>query len=482
MLTDISIKAAYPVAAAMASRGVALGVAQETPLARMVGAIVGEAALISSGVVDSAETTPDYPTALADASRTIGPAGVSEHDVITAEMIRVGALGVGASLSIAQNVVTPLIRSTVEQIDYIAVEATEAATKPLQLVPFFYKRIWNSPVVDTLCGRYATASQDLALRPLALAVPTNWVAALSTGIPSIDSHVAEFIADCDVDFLSTVWSEAFTTGNRKLVDVINAPFTAEGGTFGRTDAALMIYLAIRQMGENIPAGLNIELSAWRLYAAEVMSAAGAGVMAQLNRRASMIRSNQIVIGSPNGAAGRIFVFGDNYNTFLANGGSPEALLGAHVNGGPRLKVDAAREEIEACETAWRSAYSVLARKAEYARQEVILRAAYATVSKAIADAPEPRPCDPAVMQDLLKKAVAECSVADAADVWSLARRLICASMFAHTDAERILRGIDESAKANENLPVREAAFLATADYVIEWVLSQVTVDTNALRG
>jgi hypothetical protein len=69
--------------------------------------------------------------------------------------------------------------------------------------------------------------------------------------------------------------------------------------------------------------------------------------------------------------------------------------------------------------------------------------------------------------------LSEVSEIDMKDLWSVSLKLVCRSRFDHTQAERILSGIEEVKRDNPSIDVREAAAVSMIKYVAYWVSSQL---------
>jgi hypothetical protein len=55
------------------------------------------------------------------------------------------------------------------------------------------------------------------------------------------------------------------------------------------------------------------------------------------------------------------------------------------------------------------------------------------------------------------------------DIFGISTKLVCRVLFADTDIERILDGIEVAAKNHPELDMREAALLAVNDFVVDWL-------------
>jgi hypothetical protein len=60
----------------------------------------------------------------------------------------------------------------------------------------------------------------------------------------------------------------------------------------------------------------------------------------------------------------------------------------------------------------------------------------------------------------------------------LALHIICQCRFYYTEAEFILSEIEEIGKQNPGIDVREAALIATINYLVDYLCDQITTDTQ----
>ena len=64
---------------------------------------------------------------------------------------------------------------------------------------------------------------------------------------------------------------------------------------------------------------------------------------------------------------------------------------------------------------------------------------------------------------------------DMLDIHGECLKLVCRSRFYYTDAEKILQGINDAVKLNPNINVRDAAAMATCEYVFDYISDQMRV-------
>lgn len=480
MLTKSAIEAAYPVAAALAARGVSLTPQANTAIAAMVEISLPAAVALTQSHDGAVTPTASFAEALSEGTSIPLPGSQeSAHDQVKADLIRNVANGISATHKIARNEVATVIKRVVAS----ATEALRAETVRqglgMAVIPYFYKDIWASYVPREMAAPYEGRYLGEKLRVLPVPEIKDWASVTLTGVPSYDPEVEKFLASCDNDYLQQIWAELFQAGT-DVGKICNRSFTDAGGVRGGIDAALLIHLWARNLRDNPPAGLNTDLANWRMYCTNLLADAGALIMRNLRQILADNEANRFVIGAPAGrgnANARVYVLGEAYNRFLENGGSPEVVLGAYLADDiASVSVDMPREKAEAFAARYSSANAIAARSGDYTRRENLLRAVRNAVAGEIAICENPLG-DKGAMHELLKNAVAKLDP-KIDDIWVIARHLVCRSIFPHTDAESFLSTMDCCAQENPELAVREAALLATIEHLVDWTLEQVVVATR----
>ena len=486
MLNRTAIQSAFPIAQALASRGISVTAAGDTPIHVLTETSRAGADLkmAHAAVIPGLES---YDVLLERSSQSQLPDGSYPHDDRKAESIENVTTAVLNGLNVAQNQVNPKIKRVVDEVNSY-VDADEAGRlQPMNVVPVFYHEIWDSPIVEQLAGRHANQYHgDFKLRALGLPVPSDWSAVLKSGVPSLDAELSSWVASLNPSLLQQVWEETFGLRANSLLEAINGRAGTGAGLYARLEAPLVVFLAARFLADNVPEGANMSLDAYRLYMAELAARAGQNVMSNLHRRATDIRRGVVIISVPPTGTGDVHVLGDTYNQFLANGGSPEAVLGAVVSQRPQA-ITTAGGDFAPLVAEWNRVRGLIANTVQYRRRELIVNGLKLSLLRLINDAEDaelPPGVDRSVFHQRLGQQIAELRNFRQEDLYAVARSLICRILYAHTDAELILSAIDNAietaSRAGAQMDVREAALLGVIDYLVEWAVdsldfSQITV-------
>ncbi len=482
MLRRESVQAAYPLANKLSGRGLLISPAANTPIAVLVGAVLPQANLLFAnrknmpGMEGAA-----YDAMLIEASKTPLPDETVVHDSRKAEFVDMAKNAISSNLYLARSVVTPKIKAVIEEVNSYVDGRQQAKLNGLSIEPIFYSSIWDTQIPESLCGRFrGQFPTDMVTRPLGLPPPAEWTEILSTGLPTYDSEINKWIGELDQDALRSLWEEVFglRTG-RPLWDILNGSTGTDMGRYGRLDAALVVFLAARHLGENLPASVNLDLTTYRQYMAEIAGRAGQAVLNQVANRANDLNGGPIVVSVPRSGVGSVYVLGDNYNAFLQAGGTPEAVLGAATSGRAHLiSMGTDPSILRQLEESWATTKAMLNSQLQSERRSLIIQGLRIAINRQIVESPDedlapniPREVFVGLMNDKLKAL----QTIRQETLWFLVRDLVCDIMYAHTDVKAILTAIDIAGSDNPGLPAREAALLGTIAYVAEWVVSQCDV-------
>lgn len=474
MLTRSSLNAAYPLAEQLAAKGFALRALPETPLAALINASMIHAHTAGAAAAGQLETQADTGSLLMEGAAFADTFGDVPHDKIMAESVKMIADSVAFNLDLARNTVNPIIKDVVASAQAYMDNSAQSSLSPLTVVPFYYKAIWDSPILRELVERHGNQPvTDMPLQSLQIEEPSDFAELLKQGGGRFDEEIAEFAQACGHGFLSGVWHSTFGP------DSHNSVLSVLRHTYACFDVSLATFLMARRLQADIPSGVNMELSQWQAYVSTIQAQAGRAVCRALEKRALDLRMKNLVILAPNGddARGDVLVVGDVYDNWLREGGSTEILFGALCNNGDTSYVGMLTYK-DINEKAWKRTYSLLQTNIAFRRFNDLVAGLRAGMTKAINSLDDKYiVVDRAVLHERLKERLTHVKQKDLEDIYNVARKAVCRVMFPHTDAEQMLLAIDASAAAHPELDIREAALLATIDFVARWISKLSVVET-----
>ena len=476
MLTKSSISAAYPLATLLTQQGSILFPSIESPLSLLTRRTIDGLAVFEAegeGFVAPA-LDQQIETATSVASNIDGS---SPHDEVMDESIKLLTKSVSFVLNHTRNVVLPMIKKAAIEMLADILESANGDLAPLDIVPYYFKPLWNSPVFQDLVNRYSGISTPVVkFRGGAIECDCgeDYAQLLLTGAGSFDDEVREFARDVGAERIKAVWDAIFG-GQATSSDAVL------GSRYDRFDTNAIAFLMARRMTMDVPAGVDMGLSEWKDYVASIVQAAGVACINAYRTRDLDMGSNRLIISAPVGdePRGSVIVVGDVYDRFLKDGGSPEIIFGALYSNEPRT-YSALLSQGEFHAKVWKRIYSLHRTNLSFERYRAMIEGLRLAVSKAITEMAEDElPATRAELQNRLNERLTHVKQKDMEDIYHVARKAICRVIFPHTDAEKMLLAIDAAAEANPDLDPREAALMATIEYVSQWLASLIQVDKVA---
>ncbi len=474
MLTQSSVSAAFPLADKLAARGFSLRALDQTPLSELIGASLSQANVVAATPANAPVETVsdmDFAQQLIEGSTFASPQGGVLHDEIMESAVKVIGEAVTAGLHLAKNVVNPLIKQVMADTQAHMDGSESAALTPLNIVPLFYKPIWDSVNLIDFVGRFAqTPYQSIGLRQLQIETPDLKAAAM-TGAGHFDSEIAEFIDSMDPARVDFAWSAVF--GPNPLPDIQEVLKVNPTNC----DIAILVYLFANRLQEDVPAGVNMDLADWRLYTAEIRAQAGRTICRVMEKRVQDRARKLLVLEAPRGDAprGDVLVNGDVYNTWLKDGGAPEIIFGA-LYSTKETDAQGLLDRADYFKGLWNHANSMITAAAANKRFSAMVAGLRNAMTKAINELPEDQlPVARADLHARLAERLTHAKQKDLENMWHLCRKAVCRVIFPHTDAEKILLAIDVAGQQHPDMDVREIALLGTMDYIATWLCKLVMV-------
>lgn len=172
----------------------------------------------------------------------------------------------------------------------------------------------------------------------------------------------------------------------------------------------------------------------------------------------------------------IHVNKDNYQSFLEDGGTTEAILGCCFDD-KDFDYENLLSNLQKYESVYARRLAEAASYNEANRLTIFKNTLREAVYEEIFYCPEGsiRPVIPAEARERLDELMKTIYVNALDTPYQTVRTVVCQSLFAGTDAEEILVNIDNICDKNENLSIRDAGALVVLDYLTKYFVSQMDV-------
>lgn len=478
MLSQITCNESYSTVTEILKSGVKVSALPGTPLAVLVDAN------LNSSFITQGNLEPDvFAKALPEISMTIGNSGKSEHDLVKAEIVESVFTAVAASRDLARNTAVPLINNVIGQYNKYANEVVTSAIGNINVVPVFYHDVWQHPSLDSLIEAYpeqAIANIPVGA-PLAPIMSAGEVLkSLETGMLEFDAMALDFASN-QSDYAMQIFNCFFTRTNYEFD---NYASIFNGFLKTNRSAGLLVFLWAKHFSNNIPSGIDYELSAYKLFLAQ-LCAQGANFIRNVRKdMAEDVRAKQLVLGYPAFSVSNprssdtfaITVNGSVYNQWIEAGGVPEILMGAAID-----SRDVNYDSLLANATKYVETYNAFVALRASVIKEQVYGYKVKALNKAFYDFLQSEPVlvdgpSADMRSKYYNDRVATLSPSAFDDTEALIRDLVCETFFGHTAAKRILTRIETLSKENPEKDVKEVAAMAFNEYVTDWVMQFITFE------
>ena len=490
MIRQNSAFSALELATVLDAQGISITPMPESPVAKLVdtcycpsldGSIPGLSAATAN--VDGASSGFVY--ALTEASMKADASGLVKHDLAMDELVEVISNAVAMNHDLARNRVNPIIKVVIEEVTSNVASAKASASQVLTVIPDEYNEVWNSGIIAGLVDKYSeTPNRPIALNISLPAIDGPFLdGLLKTGTSRFDDDVQAMLEKLPAGTVMDLYNSLFvpsaqvTRLGSNLTDYINIQV--------HRDTVLLVHLLARKLLTKIPDGVAVDLDTYRNYITGIIEQSGRALNRILEKRNAIEKSKQVVerwpfvsIENAKPGEGVILVNAANYARWLKDGGSPEVLFGAFITD-QAAGYDQLLGLADEYRKSWGRQERVLQTAARFRSFSDFQKALRAAVSKQIGELTEEElVVDRQTLQTRLNEQMAFVNEESTKDVYTLVRRIICRTIFPHTQAEMVLEAVDAAANANPNIDIREAALLGTIEIVGNWLAAMLVVEVN----
>jgi hypothetical protein len=413
----------------------------------------------------------------------------SSHDLYTDEVIHQVGKAVLNHISFAKNTVKPLVVDYAEGvIEYLSNFKFPAACDQFNVVVADLPELLEDESFVGMLNKYTdkTIINPSVTPSLGVKTGEELLTMMLIGDREADMMISAWFSRLGNDFFVNLWENLFRANqpDRAIINFVDYGLILSSDIFDRADYALAIYLLANKLYDVVDEDVNgMNLNAYKDIIAQTRDFAGS-ILANAVTRVSGFEKSKILVVGNDSVNQRAKVYGKVYRNWLANGGTIETILGLIVSGRSVSTQDSV-DEIGATLTDTWSTHSAFFTAAESNKRfdyfkdaltikfkEIMSSLTEAELEFANATADYMVAVDSRFLEEMQKLRSSEMD-----DVYAIALKLMCRSRFYYTDAERILSDIAEAARVNPNVDVREAALIATINYVADYVAAQMAISS-----
>lgn len=407
----------------------------------------------------------------------VGDTEFNEHNDVMDDVVERAAAAVRGALVIAKTTVAAAVDDLVNRVAEGLNNTTIEGLLNLEVIPVGLPALLKERQFDELIRPF----QTVPFNDFVWGIPTQMndlgkiKEYLVTGSGGVDRAVEDWAAEMGDSCLLEMWAALYSGINAEGgVDVrpVTSWFAdAECGV----DYAIFAFLTARRIAEDIPEGVVANLATWQDACAALRDQAGADLCRRLEREEALVKGGVLVDRIVRNS---IFVHETAYDEWLENGGECEILYGLAMTGKRVYNAADLLEQGPAFKGIWEqqsAALRVVESNRRFNRTKDFLYSAFIAQMNEIAEEEKAALGNIDAIVKLFHAELQLLTSTEMDNLYLAALRLLCRSRFQNTDAERILTSIHRIAEESPGIDVREAAALATIEYIADWMCSQLRV-------
>lgn len=392
------------------------------------------------------------------------------------------ARDVNKHISFAKNVVAPAIEEYTRLVSQEVERAVNNNKADYRIVNReLPEPLYNSSLISTV-EREAQGSSLMPETQVRLAVlaPQAIYEMMISGSGTFDEQIRVWISKVGDTFFHSVYGSLFSEEAGSTVETSYSWDELFNNRVTGADAALAVFLIAQHLEANVPEGVQMSLSDYKHLLLQYRKAAIERMARELTQHKANIDTGLMVV-EYNPRERTVTVNGDVYRAWLETGGSPEVLGGALVAGNAGYTVMTIDENKERYVEGLQSYVSMAIAERRNDSFSIFLRALREGYRSSMLNLTNEE--SEMAMNAQYKETAQDHFDRELANVRPIAidcvsdtcLALLCRSRFYYTDAEKFLCAMKSAAKANPKIEPREAALIATIQYVAEYLAEQIDV-------
>lgn len=298
---------------------------------------------------------------------------------------------------------------------------------------------------------------------------------LKIGAEAYDTAIDQFVANEGIELIREVWDTVFAHQSNQFKTYDEFRVDRVKGQ-ARNFATFLIADRLLIGGEGLPTGTGVTglSSAKYTYALKnLVEVAGSSLYIAMEYNNQQMKLGKLIEKIDNKT---VFVNKAVYDRFMEEGGDVETVLGAAISGDRKTYLEDIVAGTERYKQAWAYQVTLAKQNTESGMLISVRRAIDSYIRQYV------RTTDDEIIRanvnrilDNVEDFVSHVYNPELKDIDILAMKAVCMTMFNHTDAITILRGVNAAMAANDQITTEDALNLAVVDYVAEWFADQIEI-------
>lgn len=479
MLTIDALNAAMPLATLLDNRDLILTPVVGSPLEVLVGASRSSKEFNS---VSSNSGNNIYLPSITDieyiANIKDPILNVSQHDVVMDDVVKVVSDAVRNHMVFAKSVVAPTVENLVTRTKNQLAALTPSSLLSMEVVIYNPPKPLLNSSLDDAVHKFIDLPFDIPVMNMRLPSITasEIIELMNSGSGGLDNDISEWAAVKGDLFFINIWENVFQIKQAELNE--SSPVTFKSFVYDSKDAvdnALAIYLLARKLESDPLPNTEMSIQTFEKTIINYRNHAAARLCLAFDEIARIDKAG-ILVRSMNKHT--TVVNGSVYRKWIESGGENEVLFGNCLNPTIAVSVNDINSNSSDLKELW-NRHATLISSVEhnrlFTRTKEILAHEFNMQLREVNDSElgglENRTRITTAFNDCLT----EMREDEFVDLWDACLKLLCCSRFVHTEARRILLGIERVHKENPYIDVRECAAISVIEYCSYWLSTQLNV-------
>lgn len=459
---------------------------QNTPVSTLVDPIIAPALFYDANSDDYASVGSI--TSMIERNSQVTE-GVDGYDLTLTNFVSLASEAIRRTAYLTKSVALPVIEDITERCEAKLNEVTGGVGLALNIVPDTQAEILVNPVLTN------------AVEPfVAIAGPNT--STINVHDPRDSAQLLEImrVGYDDFDKEMEAWMAAHLSSDL-VVNVYKRVFSSAAGVSdmvnvfdGSADSypeALVCFLLCRGLVQNPDDNINMSAANYDSGMAMISNYSAMVVKRAMRHFARADKNERVVLRYPrqgqelsydNPEQGVIVVNKTVYDKFLAEGGSPEAVMGSYLFDRSDNKADLLENRdmyVKQYNTRVMKLRSDARLRAIITMRKTIERIVADEITRTLPDNTDKGlwagiDINQAAAQNNLRRGVDRLRLEDLDDMYSAIRDIVLNVFFSETDVPKLIELIDANSKDNED-NIKSAVNVAIIDYIVDWFMHQTEI-------
>ena len=384
-----------------------------------------------------------------------------------------------AHISFAKNIVKPLVIEFADRINKeLEIFNQKKATDSFDIEIKDYPEILDSTsfMDDISSYRSSTASIPTKYIEMPSKSLEEVLELLLVGSKEVDNLIISWYSRLGSEFIKSLWNSFFCQQNKN--GLFNYGSLGREDIFTRCDIGLFLYLIGSKLYNNVEDIKGISLDEYKIAMSEIRDYGGSILYSSIESIDTLDKNETLVISIKNKDK-KALVYGKKYKEWLKAGGKPEVILGLIVSNRNITDIDTINHIGTKLEEEWKQ-YELIDNNYEMNKRfstfKLIVKMQYNDIMQNLTETEKEYVNESDIsLMEINKKVdniIDDMCEKDMCDIYHTSLKIIAKGRFYYTSSYDILNSMDKAKKNNPDISPREAALIATIEYISDYVVSQ----------